>query len=180
MQKTVIRSLTAFYILLLLLFFLLFIEDSPFRKKRNFLKLQDVFSIGWNFFTKGPKEDLTRIYFYRGGEWIELGEVSFFSKFTKQKDAVQTEISAYASFLPDSVWKDYSSEENCIEDPTTFDPTNNNSFSGEIRNKYHSKEYIISNYSDYFLLINEKKLPWAWLNTYPQNKMKCRRLILRL
>ncbi|MDO8998489.1 MAG: hypothetical protein Q7W45_01905 [Bacteroidota bacterium] len=180
MRKTIIVALIAFYLSLLFLFFLLFIEDSPFKKNHQLLKLQDVFSIGWNFFTKGPKEDLTKIFFYKNNVWVELTDVSFYSKFTKQKDAVQTEVSGYVASLPDSLWSRFSCEESCMNDTTTLNPKNNYTFVKEIINKYHSKNYIISNYSEYFLIVVEKKMPWAWLMTYSQKKMKCKRLILKL
>ena len=63
------------YSAIAIFFFFLFIEESPYGKKPRLLKYREVFSVGWNFFTKDPRSDRTQIYYFDSSlnKWQEIG-----------------------------------------------------------------------------------------------------------
>jgi hypothetical protein len=164
-------------------FFFLFIEESPYGKKPALLKYREVFSVGWNFFTKDPRNDRTQIYYFDHSlnSWQEIGNSnSVKEKITRITDALQMDIYNYANQAPDSLWIRYNSQYQCLNYLNKIDHHSYYYKADYNPGKWLSKEYIKSNYSDYFLVIISKKMPWAWLKNYSQMKMKCKSLIMKL
>lgn len=170
-----------FYAIVLVFFFLLFIDESPYRKYSAVNRFKEIFSVGWNFFTQDPRTDRLQIFFYKDNKWQELGKTAALGEqFTRISDALQMEIVNYANPAPDSLHKVYPSAFECLGDTAFLDPYKNHYQANKVVGRWLSKEFIVSNYGNYFLLISSKKMPWAWLNNYSQKKMKCRSLVIKL
>lgn len=169
------------YLFFALFFLSLFVEESPFGKNKKLLQFREIFAVGWNFFTKDPRLDLTEVYYFKNNEWIELGKSGKVSDvLARVNDGVQMEIFAYGSLVSEDKWIKYNSMTDCYFDTITQKPQTHFVHVQDHPNKYQSIEFIKKNYGEYFLVINAKKMPWAWINTYSQSKMKCKSLIIKL
>ena len=176
-KRITIAGFIALYSSGFIFFLLLFLEESPFRENPTILKLSQVFSIGWDFFTKDPRSDKSAIFYYKNNQWIPLSRSNSF--LTREIDAVQTEIYYYSSSVSDSVWDYHKSEQECFNTvlshpPLKYQLTNDSSV------HFHTKKFIIENYSNYYLIMLSTKMPWAWLRNYSQTKMKCKSVLVKI
>jgi hypothetical protein len=171
------------YLLVAVVLFLLFIEEAPFRKKPKLQQLREVFSVGWNFFTKDPRNDITQIYYFdeKTVKWVEIGQSGrIIERTTRITDALQMDIYNYANQAADSIWHLYHNQYELLKDSKISYPSNNYFSANNSPGRWLSKSYIKKKYGSFFMVVVSNKMPWAWLKTYSQKKMSCRAIVIKI
>jgi hypothetical protein len=181
MNKIISIILISFYAAIVLFFFLLFIEESPFKKQNKIIRFREVFSVGWNFFTQDPRNNRVQIFYFKNNQWCELGKSSGYKEqYTRITDALQLDLFNYATQANDSLWRKYGTQTECMSDSINLNPYENFYEPHELPAKWMSRDFIVSNYGQYFLVVGSEKMPWAWLRDYSQMKMNCRCIITKI